>query len=57
MYLTKSIAETITIGKNTAINRAVKGLKEFQIWNSQSIKERQKILTDLAKKVWDMEEI
>ena len=57
LYLTKSIAETITIGKNTAINRAVKGLKEFQIWNSQSIKERQKILTDLAKKVWDMEEI
>ena len=56
-YLTKSIAEEIKVGKDTAIDRAVEELKEFQTWNSQSIEERQKTLTDIAKKVWDMEEI
>jgi len=55
LYLTKSIAETIEVGQNTAIDRAVAELKEFQDWTTQSIEERQQILSDIAKKVWDME--
>ena len=53
--LTKSIGEKIKVGKDTAIDRAVEELKEFQTWNSQSIEERQQILTNIAKKVWNME--
>ncbi|RCJ25434.1 hypothetical protein A6S26_16805 [Nostoc sp. ATCC 43529] len=57
LLLTRSIVEKPVVGTNTAINRAVQDLKDFAIWNSQAIEERQKMLTDLAKKVWDMNEI
>ena len=52
--LTRAIAEKITIGKNTAVDRAVKDLETYEEWNSQSIERRQEMLTRLAKKVWDM---
>ncbi|WP_375470094.1 DUF262 domain-containing protein [uncultured Nostoc sp.] len=54
--LTRSITEKPVLGTNTAINRAVQDLKEFTIWNSQAIEERQKMLTYLAKQVWDMDQ-
>ncbi|MFN6526389.1 DUF262 domain-containing HNH endonuclease family protein [Nostoc sp. ChiSLP03a] len=54
--LTRSITEKPILGNNTAINRAVQDLKEFTIWNSQAIEERQKMLTYLAKQVWDMDQ-
>ncbi|MDZ8029539.1 HNH endonuclease family protein [Nostoc sp. DedSLP04] len=54
--LTRSITEKPVLGTNTAINRAVQDPKEFTIWNSQAIEERQKMLTDLAKQVWDMDQ-
>lgn len=54
--LTKSIAVDPRVGGNTAINRAVKGLLTFDEWTSQSIEDRQEMLTDLAKRVWDMPE-
>lgn len=56
-FLTKSLAEKPVVGTDTAINRAVQELKEFENWNSQDIEERQRMLTQLAKKVWDMEEV
>lgn len=52
-YLTKSIAEQVKVGTNTAIDQAVENLKEFETWNSQSIEERQQILAELANRVWD----
>lgn len=52
--LTRAISEKVTIGKNTAVDRAVKDLEVFDVWNSQSIERRQEMMTRLAKKVWDM---
>ena len=54
--LTRTIAEEISVGENTAINLAVKDLKTFEKWDSQAIETRQEILTQLAKKVWDVPE-
>ncbi|NEN93855.1 MAG: HNH endonuclease, partial [Okeania sp. SIO3H1] len=54
LYLTKSIVESIQVGKNSQIDRAVKNLKPFKQWTSKSIEERQKILTNLALEVWNM---
>jgi uncharacterized protein with ParB-like and HNH nuclease domain len=52
--LTRAIVEKITVGKNTAVDRAVKDLETYEDWNSQSIEGRQEMLTRLAKKVWDI---
>lgn len=52
--ITKSIVEPINVGLNTAIDRAVKGLSTFDIWNSESIECRQQMLAQLATKVWDI---
>lgn len=52
--LTKSLAEKPQVGANTQLNRAVAELIQFKSWNSQSITQRQEILTSLARKVWDM---
>ena len=54
LYLTKSIVESIQVGKNSQIDRAVKNLKPFEQWTSNSIEERQKIMTNLALEVWNM---
>ncbi len=52
--LTRSIAERVQVGHNTAIDRAVKDLENFDIWTSESIERRQQLLTELAHKIWDM---
>lgn len=52
--LTRSISKQVSVGVDTTIDRAVKDLKSFQEWNSKSIEARQEMLTQLAKKVWDM---
>ncbi|MDJ0516864.1 MAG: DUF262 domain-containing HNH endonuclease family protein [Trichodesmium sp. MO_231.B1] len=54
--LTRTIAEEISVGENTTIDLAVKDLKTFEKWDSQAIETRQEILTQLAKKVWDVPE-
>lgn len=53
--LTKSISEKPKIG-NTAIDKACEDLLEFDEWSSHSIEEQQKLFTNMAKKIWDMEE-
>lgn len=52
--LTRTIAEPMTVGVNTKIDRAVFDLRTFDEWNSVSIEERQFILAKLARKVWNM---
>ena len=52
--ITKSLDEKVSVGVNTAVNRAVSGLLTFDKWTSESIDQRQKMLTLLAKQVWDM---
>jgi hypothetical protein len=55
LYLTKSIVEEIQVGSNTKIDQAVKDLKPFKKWDSQSIEERQELLKNIAIKVWNMD--
>jgi uncharacterized protein with ParB-like and HNH nuclease domain len=52
--ITKSISKQVSVGIDTAVDRAVKDLKSFEEWNSRSIESRQEMLTKLARKVWDM---
>ena len=52
--LTKSLAEKPQVGVNTQLNRAVHDLLQFDQWSSVAIQERQKMLTKLARKVWNM---
>jgi hypothetical protein len=51
-YLTTSIVELNTVGKNSSINRINEKLKAFKEWTAKSIDERQVMLIDLAKDVW-----
>jgi len=50
--LTESIARRPQVGRNTALNRAVAGLKTFETWTSEDIINRQEMLTNLARNVW-----
>ncbi|MBD2018075.1 DUF262 domain-containing protein [Microcoleus sp. FACHB-53] len=52
--ITKSIPKQVIVGIDTAVDRAVKDLESFEEWNSKSIERRQEMLTQLAKKVWDI---
>jgi len=52
LILTKCISKKPSIGVNTAIDRAVEDLIDFDKWNSQSIDKRQEMLTALAVKIW-----
>lgn len=52
--ITKSISKQVSVGIDTAVDRAVKNLESFEEWNSKSIERRQEMLTRLAKKVWDI---
>lgn len=52
--LTKSLAEKPHVGADTQLNRAVADLVQFGNWNSQTIAQRQEMLTALARKVWNM---
>lgn len=53
--LTKSLAGPIEVGKNTAVDRAVRDLEVFDTWYSKDIDRRQEMLGRLALKVWDMQ--
>jgi hypothetical protein len=50
--LTKSLSARPHVGQNTALNRAVAGLLQFQTWTSADIQIRQEMLTALAQQVW-----
>ena len=50
--LTKSLVEKPQVGLNTQLNRAVKDLVPFEIWDSHAIETRQKLLAALAEQVW-----
>ena len=52
--VTKSLGGKLSVGDNTQYNRAVAPLLEFENWTHESIEARQKMLIELAHKVWDM---
>jgi len=59
IVITRSLAEQLHVGHNTQINRALGdlGLKEFRSWDHESIEKRQKILADIAMKVWGLDNL
>jgi uncharacterized protein with ParB-like and HNH nuclease domain len=54
IYLTKSISVLENVGTNTAITRINQRLKSFTDWNSETIMERQELLFDLSKSIWEV---
>lgn len=52
--LTRSLGEHVTVGVNTAVDRAVRDLEDFPEWTSSAIDNRQAMLSSLAYRVWDM---
>jgi|LakMenEpi03Aug12_release.lakeMendotaPanAssembly.Ray.scaffolds.fasta_scaffold12389_16 hypothetical protein len=51
-YLTSSMVELVTVGKNSSTNRINEKLKAFAKWNVEAINERQAMLIELSKEVW-----
>lgn len=54
IYLTASLVKKISVGSDTQINRATQNLIQFENWNSGSILQRQEMLGQLARKVWEI---
>lgn len=52
--LTKSLVSKPQVGVNTQLNRAVNDLKQFGVWDSKTIEQRQQMLGQLAHRVWQV---
>ncbi|MCY3852830.1 MAG: DUF262 domain-containing protein [Gammaproteobacteria bacterium] len=55
ILLTRAISEKVEVG-GSSITRTVKNLENYDKWNHSNVKRRQATLTNLAHKVWDVEE-
>lgn len=56
-YLTRSIPQLVYQGGPTAgnaINKTNKLLSSWNVWNKQSIEERQQMLYDLSERIWNI---
>jgi hypothetical protein len=51
-YLTRSLVELTSVGKNSSISRINEKLAAFASWNAASIDRRHALLISLAKDVW-----
>ena len=51
-YLTRSIVELVTVGKNSSINRINEKLIAFKTWGAAEIDQRQDMLIALARDIW-----
>lgn len=54
LLLTKSISEKTKIGSKTKIDAAVSEIDPFEQWSETTIKQRQDILSRIARKVWSV---
>ncbi len=54
LLLTRALAEKPKVGANTKIDTAVAEFEPFSTWTEASIETRQRKLTQLACKVWDV---
>jgi uncharacterized protein with ParB-like and HNH nuclease domain len=52
--LTKSLVNLKPVGKDTSINRVNEHLRLFEIWSKVSIDDRQKMLLELSKLIWQI---
>ena len=48
------ISEVPQIGKNTSIDRAVKNIEPYQGWNEGTIQDRQRLIAELSRKIWNI---
>jgi uncharacterized protein with ParB-like and HNH nuclease domain len=56
-YLTSSIAQIVSVGNNSSINRVNKKLSSYKDWDASSIEDRQEKLIRLTSDIWKIEEI
>lgn len=56
LLLTKSLAERLSIGANTRIDRAVSSIEPYSEWNEENVLKRQSFIASLARDVWEMPE-
>jgi hypothetical protein len=56
-YLTKSIVQKETVGKNTTVTRVNDKLIEFNKWEAEDIEKRQEMLLSLSKEVWSIKSL
>lgn len=54
--LTKSLVTRPHVGRQTQLNKAVVDLPQFEVWNAEAIDKRQRALTRLARRVWQIPE-
>ncbi|HBL11801.1 MAG TPA: DUF262 domain-containing protein [Cyanobacteria bacterium UBA11162] len=54
ILITRALVSKLNVGQNTQLNRVIEILElyPFVIWDSKTIEKRQKMLVNLAKKVW-----
>ena len=52
--VTKSLGGKLSVGENTKYDRAVAPLLVLDAWTTASIDSRQKMLTDISHRVWNM---
>lgn len=55
IYMTKSISVLENVGTNTAITRINQRLKSFDDWNQSAINDRQELLFELSKSIWEVD--
>ena len=55
IYMTKSISVLENVGTNTAITRINQRLKSFDDWNKLTVIERQTMLFELSKSIWEVD--
>jgi hypothetical protein len=53
-YLTSSLADLHAVGQDTSISRINAKLREFDVWNADSIDKRQEMLLALVRDTWKM---
>lgn len=56
-YLTSSIAELVTVGNNSSINRVNAMLQSFKAWDAAAIDKRQELLCNLVAQIWIIRQI
>lgn len=56
-YLTKSIVNKPSVGKNTSIDRINETLISFDGWGAKEIERRQNMLMTLAKQIWAINDL
>ena len=57
LILTRSLSERPRVGQHTRIDSAVAEVPIFENWTSETIKERQRFLAALARRVWSMPQV